>query len=62
MSESAERERKIEMSKQQQIRETRTTEFWGGRPLKRTTSDLFLDRPRPSNMVFSGRINSYLLV
>jgi hypothetical protein len=58
----AQRERNIQMSKQQKVRETRTPEYWGGRPLKRTTSDLFLDRPRPSNMVFSGRINSFLLV
>jgi len=50
-----ETERKIEMSKQQQTRKTRTTEFWGGRPLNRTVSDLFLDRPKPSNAVFSGK-------
>jgi hypothetical protein len=43
------------MSKQQQTRKIRTTEFWGGRPIKRTSSDLFLDRPQPSNTVFSGR-------
>lgn len=47
--------REIEMSKQKQpAREPRTYEFWGGKPLKRTTSDLFLDRPRPTNMVFTG--------
>lgn len=43
------------MSRQQQrMRENRTYEFWGGRPLKRTTSDLFLDRPKPANTIFSG--------
>ncbi|CAF0924992.1 unnamed protein product [Rotaria sordida] len=41
------------MSKQQaQI--ARTFDFWGGRPLKRTSSDLFFDRPRPTNTIFSG--------
>lgn len=56
------RRREIEMSKQQQrtTHEPRTYEFWGGRPLKRTASDLFLDRPRPTNMVFSGTF-SFLL-
>jgi hypothetical protein len=44
------------MSKQQQRQELRTAEFWGGRPLKRISSDLFLDRPQPSNKIFSGRI------
>jgi hypothetical protein len=48
------RHRKIAMPKQQQTREARTCEFWGGRPLKRTSSDLFLDRPGPSNTIFSG--------
>jgi len=40
---------------QQQKRETRTVDYWGGRPYKRNSSDLFLDRPGPSNSVFSGK-------
>jgi hypothetical protein len=43
------------MSKKQ-VREPRTLNYWGGRPLKRTSSDLFLDRPQASNTLFSGKI------
>ncbi|CAF1270938.1 unnamed protein product [Adineta steineri] len=35
-------------------RETRTIEYWGGKPVKRSSSDLFLDRPLTSKSVFSG--------
>ncbi|UJR36650.1 hypothetical protein I4U23_029367 [Adineta vaga] len=42
------------MSRQKPERETRTVEYWAGRPFKRSSSDLFLDRPGPSNTVFSG--------
>ena len=50
------------MSKRQQqqqpppSRENRTHQYWGGRPLKRSTSDLFVDRPRMPNTIFSGKI------
>ncbi|CAF3328375.1 unnamed protein product [Rotaria socialis] len=42
------------MSKQQPTRNARQYDFWGGRPLRRTASDLFFDRPRPVNTIFSG--------
>ncbi|CAF1080847.1 unnamed protein product [Didymodactylos carnosus] len=35
-------------------RPTPPTSYWGGKPLKRTSSDLFLDRPRHMNTIFSG--------
>lgn len=41
---------------QQQARELRTPNYWGGRPLRRTMSDLFFDRPKPVNTIFSGKI------
>jgi hypothetical protein len=53
------------MSKQQQqqhTREARTFGFWGGRPLKRSSSDLFLDRPGPSNTIFSGKIIYFIFI
>lgn len=51
--------RRIPMSKRQQqpaSRENRTHQYWGGRPLKRSTSDLFVDRPRMPNTIFTGKI------
>lgn len=48
------------MSRQQPARENRTFEYWGGRPLKRTTSDLFIDRPGPANTIYSGTLTMEL--
>jgi hypothetical protein len=42
------------MSKKQ-VQDSRTVEYWGGKQMKRTSSDLFLDRPRSDNTLFSGR-------
>ncbi|CAF1020626.1 unnamed protein product [Rotaria sp. Silwood1] len=41
------------MSKQQH-RHTRTIEYWAGKKLQRSASDLFLDRPRPGYTIFTG--------
>ncbi|CAF1120130.1 unnamed protein product [Rotaria sordida] len=41
------------MSKQQNHK-ARTIEYWAGKKLQNTSSDLFLDRPRPGNTLFSG--------
>lgn len=40
----------------EQTREPRNVSFWAGRPLKRTTSDLFIDRPRMANTIFTGSL------
>lgn len=41
-------------SKQHSRHVPRMVEYWAGRKLTKATSDLFLDRPRPANTLFSG--------